>query len=378
MNLPHSTIRVEKVESMAESSTEQGRAVPNDSTNEHTQSSQPTSHSGGLSDKARGSEAKQQPKVSATSTSLPADPWIVDGLVRPSRSTQLTIDLPSSLPPSPALPLRPLGMALSPAMPFLFFDGANNIGNKKPAALSHVDSLLDDLLWKMVEPALSSSPAAVVHPAYGSPAAPQSSQSRQSAVGAAAEPSQRTGKLNKPPAVAKATHYGNEWAFPSPFRVLGKARSNQNSRKEWLAWEDEAIRGGVEELGTRWRAIAARLPGRSDDAVRNRWARLQGQHGGSMSSEASSLSRPAVSRPAAGAWRQTREGGEPRFRYSWTAEEDEVILLGVSECGRRCNKIAQRLPRRTEHAIRNRWHRLQMNMLDEEQSAGLMIDVPEN
>ena len=146
---------------MAESSTEQGRTVPNDSTNEHTQSSQPTSHSGGLSDKAKGSEAKQQPKVLATSTSLPADPWIVDGLVRPSRSTQLTIDLPSSLPPSPALPLRPLGMALSPAMPFLFFDGANNIGNKKPAALSHVDSLLDDLLWKMVEPARSSSPAAV-------------------------------------------------------------------------------------------------------------------------------------------------------------------------------------------------------------------------
>lgn len=56
-----------------------------------------------------------------------------------------------------------------------------------------------------------------------------------------------------------------------------------------------------------------------------------------------------------------REAGEPRF--SWTAEEDAVIFSGVLECGRRWNRIAERLPRRTEHAIRNRWHRLQVQPL---------------
>jgi len=46
-------------------------------------------------------------------------------------------------------------------------------------------------------------------------------------------------------------------------------------RKEWSADEDALIRNGVERLGCRWRLIAAQLPGRSDDAVRNRWSRLQ-------------------------------------------------------------------------------------------------------
>ena len=46
-------------------------------------------------------------------------------------------------------------------------------------------------------------------------------------------------------------------------------------RKEWSAEEDALIRSGVEQLGCRWRVIAAQLPGRSDDAVRNRWSRLQ-------------------------------------------------------------------------------------------------------
>jgi hypothetical protein len=46
-------------------------------------------------------------------------------------------------------------------------------------------------------------------------------------------------------------------------------------RKEWSAEEDALIRSGVEKLGCRWRVIAAQLPGRSDDAVRNRWSRLQ-------------------------------------------------------------------------------------------------------
>jgi len=136
------------------------------------------------------------------------------------------------------------------------------------------------------------------------------------------------------------------------------------SRKEWLPWEDEAIRAGVSELGTKWRAISTRLPGRSDDAVRNRWARLQlidssSAAGGSASARGGA--KPTSARPK-------RTNSEPR--HSWTHEEDLEIIRSVAENGRRWNRIAERLQGRTEHAIRNRWHRLQMAAIDEGRTVG--------
>ena len=49
----------------------------------------------------------------------------------------------------------------------------------------------------------------------------------------------------------------------------------ETTRKPWLEREDQAILESVRAMGFRWRVIAGMLPGRSDDAVRNRWNRLQ-------------------------------------------------------------------------------------------------------
>ena len=277
-------------------------------------------------------------------------------------------------------------------------------------------------------------------------------------------------------------------------------------RKEWSAEEDLLIRSGVEQLGCRWRVIAAQLPGRSDDAVRNRWSRLQeaqrgpgvgeakasssrrvskeggvdpdhfrkeggsfsprlsaadgtfspstsvdskliegdrklggspssassgegssamrvegGAHearrthseGGaampdladlasSSSSAASGLAAddsraPSAGRPGGGraggcscaesggasasrgtgggvkprgpkSGRPSREGNEgeggagKKERTSWTRAEDDIIVRGVAELGHKWYEIARRLPGRTDHAIRNRWSRLQSIM----------------
>merc|ERR1712046_519982 len=46
-------------------------------------------------------------------------------------------------------------------------------------------------------------------------------------------------------------------------------------------------------------------------------------------------------------------------RTSWTRAEDDVIVQGVAELGHKWYEIARRLPGRTDHAIRNRWSRLQ-------------------
>ena len=50
----------------------------------------------------------------------------------------------------------------------------------------------------------------------------------------------------------------------------------------------------------------------------------------------------------------------------WTKAEDAIITHSVQELGHRWYQIAERLPGRTDHAIRNRWHRL-LTMRQEEQ-----------
>merc|ERR1719230_2179116 len=74
-------------------------------------------------------------------------------------------------------------------------------------------------------------------------------------------------------------------------------------RKEWSPAEDELIKDGVERLGCRWRVIAAMLPGRSDDAVRNRWSRLQDSY-----RAASSKSEPKAGSSSAGSGGASGEG----------------------------------------------------------------------
>lgn len=60
----------------------------------------------------------------------------------------------------------------------------------------------------------------------------------------------------------------------------------------------------------------------------------------------------------------TGDGRTKPERLSWTPHEDGTILSSVGELGHKWNKIALRLPGRTEHAIRNRYHRLQTSVAD--------------
>ena len=52
------------------------------------------------------------------------------------------------------------------------------------------------------------------------------------------------------------------------------------------------------------------------------------------------------------------DGDDRTERMSWTRKEDETIARSVSELGNKWHQIAERLPGRTEHAIRNRYARL--------------------
>eukprot|EP00964_Phaeocystis_antarctica_P099133 scaffold65021_cov59-Phaeocystis_antarctica.AAC.3 len=78
-------------------------------------------------------------------------------------------------------------------------------------------------------------------------------------------------------------------------------------RKDQLIWR------GVQQIGCKWQQIAAMLPGRSDDAVRNRYNRLK-------EAEASSLVRSDSGEPteahAAGAPSGGGGGGTGTYRCS--------------------------------------------------------------
>ena len=132
-----------------------------------------------------------------------------------------------------------------------------------------------------------------------------------------------------------------------------------NDRRVWLPEEDRLIRQIVREEGPRWRRIAACLPGRSDDAVRNRWNRtLREMDPDEIRDEMSDMADvddvPSDSKT-------TRTGSPPRrTAVGWSGEEDLCILRFVSEHGHRwCELQNTLLPSRTEHAIRNRFHRIQ-------------------
>jgi hypothetical protein len=154
-------------------------------------------------------------------------------------------------------------------------------------------------------------------------------------------------------------------------------KGNVAERKEWTISDDILIRESVHTHGFKWRVIAALLPGRSDDAVRNRWNRLNeaeqpkplAVEADASSAELSESCLHVLSGKAAPRrpfhWRTNSGGGsvdaewtKPE-RVSWSRQEDETIVHMVSEYGHKWGRIAQQLPGRTEHAIRNRYSRLQ-------------------
>jgi len=156
----------------------------------------------------------------------------------------------------------------------------------------------------------------------------------------------------------------------------------------------------VDEMGPKWRKIAALLPNRSDDAVRNRWHRLSEAQrhredlglGASIGPDGQPSSLPqgnigdrssvyrcsrcgqpkkahvctapeAMSSAEQAKLRKDMQSSDPAqhngdLRSAWTKTEDEIILSSVNEFGPKWVEIAGRLPGRTEHAARNRYHRL--------------------
>ena len=116
-------------------------------------------------------------------------------------------------------------------------------------------------------------------------------------------------------------------------------------KQGWTPEEDETIVRMVQLNGQKWSVIACALPGRTDDAVRNRYLRLQ--------KKKSTLggNKPTVTSADLAECQATKKGD------MWTAEEDAKIMEGVQHHGFKWQLIAHELPGRSANAVRNRYLR---------------------
>ena len=137
---------------------------------------------------------------------------------------------------------------------------------------------------------------------------------------------------------------------PKDMGMLKRPRPDQPSKQGWTRREDETILRTVREVGTKWSRIARDLPGRSDDAVRNRYIRIQ---------------RKPTNITANTETVEGDEGGDPKVDTvtskrgdMWTASEDEAVLKGVNEHGLKWQVISTMLAGRSINAVRNRYLRL--------------------
>jgi len=111
----------------------------------------------------------------------------------------------------------------------------------------------------------------------------------------------------------------------------------------WTSTEDLAILAIFRRLGTQWPVIAAQLPGRTPDAVRNRWHRLQKTHAlGDTEEGRAALDALLLACGISKDWSPPTDPRQPptvasnacikgsdHGRAMWTSQEDTLIEEGV-------------------------------------------------
>lgn len=131
---------------------------------------------------------------------------------------------------------------------------------------------------------------------------------------------------------------------PEPLKQKApRAPTSGCGKHGWTQEEDEHIISMVSTLGTKWSKVAAALPGRTDDAVRNRYLRLK---------------RKAPGGEADGATLDMTVTNATKKGDMWTTEEDATICDAVERLGQKWNPIAALLPGRSPNAVRNRYLRV--------------------
>jgi len=107
-------------------------------------------------------------------------------------------------------------------------------------------------------------------------------------------------------------------------------RKASKGKQGWTREEDAKIVQYVQLTGQKWAVIAALLPGRTDDAVRNRYLRLQKKKQGDEPPEGAPATGSLMTKDDLDECESIKKGD------MWTPEEDSQILDAVMRFGQKC------------------------------------------
>ena len=136
----------------------------------------------------------------------------------------------------------------------------------------------------------------------------------------------------------------------TPRRRAAARDCGSKGKHGWTREEDMKIVQYVQLAGQRWAVIAALLPGRTDDAVRNRYLRL-------LKRKMIEREEEAMHSTVVVTNQDLRECESVKKGDMWTEEEDSIIMDAVMRHGQKWQAISARIPGRSANAIRNRFLR---------------------
>jgi hypothetical protein len=140
----------------------------------------------------------------------------------------------------------------------------------------------------------------------------------------------------------------------------------------WTGEEDEALREAVQRHGCKWVTISHEIPWRTVHQIASRWSKVFNPsiRKGSFEAAEDDAIRRHVELHGPGLWGKVGIARTPkqiRERYwnhlvetitaePWTEEEDAILAARFQELGSSWRAITQRLPGRSESAVKNRFH----------------------
>ena len=147
-------------------------------------------------------------------------------------------------------------------------------------------------------------------------------------------------RANSKPAFTAAVEAASSSQASSPSGISPSGRKGRELQ-QWRPTEDQLIMEGVARHGTRWAAVAKDMPGRSENAIRNRYHRLKGAERARQAAQSAGVTVGGYRCRKCGVFKKghvcletpsSPGGGSPRKRLSGdiSADAPQVKVVRIS------------------------------------------------